>query len=253
MILCTYRDRLSRRSQHTNILKSMPAKTTTARPEYSEYQPRCKGTFYTTTRASLRQPDSILTFPRTPGHKCRAPVANSMRSARYALRPVPRILPGIYLMTMMGQTATLNQCQGIATGATKVTDPEFVAGFAYLQQMVNNNWFQPGAVGDTLAPDAQNAFTSGKSGFFTGIIGDYYDWLLLSKAIAGGAGDLGVTLFPTIAANKPLSGESPGPLAGTLDAGGGTAVSVAKWSSNQAADLTFAEYLASPTVQQNWT
>ena len=87
-----------------------------------------------------------------------------------------------------------------------------------------------------LAPDPENAFTSGGSGFFTGIIGRLFHGFTFQRQTRVELATLELR-SPHHRREQPLSGESPGPLAGTLDPGGGTTVSVARWSSDQAAIL----------------
>lgn len=150
------------------------------------------------------------------------------------------------MLQLLQETNSLTQCQGLFTGSSKYTDPNFVASLKLFQDQIAK-WLQPGAVGDSLAPQAQDYFESGKSGFFTGLIGDYYDWNLLGQAM--GKGNIGVISYPPITASVP-GGIAPGALANSLDVTGGSAMAVAKWTKQPAAALLFARYMVSPQAQE---
>ena len=98
--------------------------------------------------------------------------------------------------------------------------------FALWQDMAKRGWFQNGVADANLAPQAQDLFTSGGAGFYTGLIGDAYDWKDLGKAM--NPSDLGAYLGPQIEQDFPLQGVGPGELSASLNSATGTAFTVAK-------------------------
>ena len=151
------------------------------------------------------------------------------------------------MLELLQETSSLGQCQGLFTGSSHYTDANFVASLKLFQNQIAK-WVQPGAVGDSLAPQAQDYFETGKAGFFTGLIGDYYDWNLLAQAM--GKGNIGVINYPPITAADPGNGITPGPLENSLDVTGGTAMAVAKWTKQPAAAFLFARYMVSQQAQE---
>ena len=98
-------------------------------------------------------------------------------------------------LALLQETSTLEQCQGLQSGTTKATDPWFVAAFALYEDMAKRGWFQDGAIDANLAPEAQDLFTSGGAGFYTGLLSEVYAWKQLGDILGD---DLGVGLSPAI-------------------------------------------------------
>jgi len=144
---------------------------------------------------------------------------------------------------LMNQTASPEECAGLASGATKATDPWFANSFALWKDMVDRGWFQDGVADANLAPEAQDLFTSGGSGFYTGLLGDAYDWKVLGAVLGD---DLGVFIGPRIEQDFPLPGFGPGPLADSIDSAVGSGFGVASWTDAKPEAIAFAQFMTSP-------
>jgi multiple sugar transport system substrate-binding protein len=142
---------------------------------------------------------------------------------------------------LLNQTATIAQCQGLHSGTSHGTDPWFVNAFALWADMPKRGWFQKGAADANLSPEAQDLFTKGGSGFYTGLMGDAYDWKHLGEGMK--ASDLGVYLGPQIEQDFPLAGVGPGELSTSLDSAGGTAYTVAKSTKAPAEAVAFIKFM----------
>lgn len=145
---------------------------------------------------------------------------------------------------LLNQTASIAECSGLSSGKTHGTDPWMVNAFALWQDMSKRGWFQEGVADANLSPEAQDLFTSGGSGFYTGLMGDAYDWKHLGEAM--NPDDLGVYLGPQILQDFPLPGVGPGELSTSIDAATGTAYTVAKATKSPAEALAFAKFMTSP-------
>ena len=147
------------------------------------------------------------------------------------------------LMALLNTTASVDECAGLHSGTTHGTDPWFVNAFALWADMAKRGWFQKGVADANLAPEAQDLFTSGGSGFYTGLMGDAYDWKHLGAILKE---DLGVYLGPQFEQGSPLPGVGPGQLSGSLDVTGGEAFSVAKWTKAPAEAVAFVKFMTGP-------
>ena len=114
------------------------------------------------------------------------------------------------------QTVTAEDWMGYTTGTSKYTSPNFVNALAIYQDMWKRGWFQSTLLEDLVYPGAQDLFTSGEAAFFPGLISDAYNWYSLGSVMD--PEDIGVMALPPIAADFPLQGVNPGPLAGTIPA-----------------------------------
>jgi ABC-type glycerol-3-phosphate transport system substrate-binding protein len=141
---------------------------------------------------------------------------------------------------LLNQTASAEQCKGLHAGTTHGTDPWMVNAFALWADMVKRGWFQKGVADANLAPEAQDLFTGGGSGFYTGLMGDAYDWKVLGKVLGD---NLGVYIGPQIEQDFPLAGVGPGPLSTSLDAAGGTVFTVAKSTKAPGEAVAFAKFM----------
>ncbi len=144
---------------------------------------------------------------------------------------------------LLNQTASREECLGLAAGATKATDPWFLNALLLWKDMIDRGWFQDGVADANLAPEAQDLFTSGGAGFYTGLLGDAYDWKVLGAVLGD---DLGVFIGPKIEQDFPLVGVGPGPLSDSIDSSVGSGFAVAKWSDAQPEAIAFAQFMTSP-------
>lgn len=144
---------------------------------------------------------------------------------------------------LLNQTASPEECIGLAPGTTKATDPWFANAFALWKDMVDRGWFQDGVADANLAPEAQDLFTSGGAGFYTGLLGDAYDWKVLGAVLGD---DLGAFIGPRIEQDSPLPGVGPGPLADSIDSSVGSGFAVARWTDAQPEAIAFAQFMTSP-------
>lgn len=148
------------------------------------------------------------------------------------------------MAALWNQTVTdIAQCKGLLPGTSHATDPWFVNAFALWENMAKSGWFQKGAADANLAPEAQGLFTSGGSGFYTGLQGDAYDWKVLGAVLKD---NLGVYIGPQIEQDKPLQGVGPGPLSTSLDTSSGGGFAVTSWSKVQPDAVEFIKYLTDP-------
>jgi multiple sugar transport system substrate-binding protein len=145
---------------------------------------------------------------------------------------------------LLNQTASVAECAGLHSGETHGTDPWFVNAFALWQDMAQRGWFQEGVADANLAPEAQDLFTSGGAGFYTGLMGDAYDWKHLGEAMDPAS--LGVYIGPQIEQDFPLPGVGPGELATSIDSAGGTAYTVAKSTPAQEEAVAFVKFMTGP-------
>jgi len=146
-------------------------------------------------------------------------------------------------IALLNQTSTPEQCKGLLPGTSHGTDPWMVNAFALWKDMADRGWFQKGVADANLAPEAQDLFTSGGAAFYTGLLGDAYDWKVLGEVLKD---DLAVYIGPQIEQGSPIAGFGPGPLSTSMDAAAGGGFAVTPWSKAQPEAIEFIKYLTDP-------
>jgi multiple sugar transport system substrate-binding protein len=145
---------------------------------------------------------------------------------------------------LLNQTSTIAQCQGLHGGTTHGTEPWMVNAFALWQDMNTRGWFQKGVADANLAPEAENLFTKGGSGFYTGLMGDSYDWKEMDAILK--PSDVGVYIGPQIEQDVPLQGVGPGPLSASIDSAAGSDFVIGKSTKAPAEALAFVKFMTGP-------
>jgi ABC-type glycerol-3-phosphate transport system substrate-binding protein len=146
------------------------------------------------------------------------------------------------------ETVSTTDFSPLQNKTLKWTDPKLLATFQIFKWMVDQGWFQDGAVSAKLDPDATGLYASDKAGFIQTILGGgLFDWRVQRQTM--GDANYGAMALPAIESNYPVQGVSPGPLAGTLDVSAATVAIIPKWSKHADAAARYLRFLVSPQTQ----
>jgi ABC-type glycerol-3-phosphate transport system substrate-binding protein len=148
----------------------------------------------------------------------------------------------ILWLALPNYTASTDQILGLATGATKMTDPSIGSATVILKWMFDQGWFPKNVVTLNLSPDAQNMFEKGGAGFFVGWLGDAVGWQTLDKSMGT---NYDVMAWPKLE-DGDIPGVVPGPNNGKIDTVAATSVVMAKWTKNPDAALAFMKWATGP-------
>jgi multiple sugar transport system substrate-binding protein len=154
----------------------------------------------------------------------------------------------LLLLSQTGlRTATTEQMQGLFTGKTKWTDPEFLAIFQLVEKMAKDGMFAEGFSAMNVAPEAQDLFVKGEAAFFQGLAGDVYHWKNLADLM--GADAISVSNMPAFEQDYPIPGVTPGPFNDQLGMTSGAALVVPTWSKHKPEAVLLARYMVDAEQQ----
>ncbi|QHT62523.1 extracellular solute-binding protein [Paenibacillus lycopersici] len=144
--------------------------------------------------------DMHLAIPKTFDELLRlADAIKANGKTPFALAAKDAWVNGMLWNTVMERHVGIRAFEGLLTGAAKWTDPDFVAGFADYEKLVDNDYFTKGALGLAYAEQGARFLNGDAAMVFTGT----WDANRFTGDEAGSLkGNIGYFSFPSIAGGK---------------------------------------------------